>query len=72
MLQIQLNPDEAELLHRILFSYLSDLRVEMASTEIEGFQEILRKEEEFIDQTLRRLESEKAVASAEPRFGEYV
>ncbi|MDE3088383.1 MAG: hypothetical protein KGJ80_03210 [Chloroflexota bacterium] len=71
MLQIQLNPDEAELLHRILFTYLSDLRVEIADTDIEGFQEILKKEEEFIDNTLRRLEGE-ATTRPETRFGEYV
>jgi len=71
MLQIQLNPEEAELLHRILSSYLSDLRVEIADTDIEGFQEILKMEEKFIDNTLRRLEGEAATYS-ETRFGEYV
>lgn len=34
MIPVQLNPDEAATLHKILLAYLSDLRVEIASMDI--------------------------------------
>lgn len=70
MLQILLNPEETELLHRILSSYLSDLRVEIAGTDLEGFKDSLRMEEEFIKRLLREIE-EESPGSPEIRFGEY-
>ncbi len=70
MLQILLNPEEAELLHRVLTSYLSDLRVEIASTDLEGFKDSLRAEEEFIKRLLREIE-EESPGLPETSFGEY-
>ncbi len=70
MLQISLNAEDSELLHRILASYLSDLRVEIADTDLEGFKESLKSEEELIKRLLRKIEDE-APASPEIRSGEY-
>jgi hypothetical protein len=70
MLQISLNAEDSELLHRILASYLSDLRVEIAGTDLEGFKESLRSEEQLIKRLLRQIEDE-APASPEIRSGEY-
>ena len=57
MFDIKLTHDEAEMLHKILDSYLSDLRVEIADTDLADFREILKNEEVFIKELLHRLET---------------
>ncbi|MBI5034738.1 MAG: hypothetical protein HZB51_29805 [Chloroflexi bacterium] len=57
MVQVELNPDQATMLQKILESYLSDLRVEIAGTDLKEFREALKEEERFIKEFLRRLEN---------------
>ncbi len=57
MFDIRLTPEEAEMLHKILASYLSDLRVEIAGTDLKDFRDALKHEETFIKELLHRLES---------------
>jgi hypothetical protein len=57
MLDIKLTPDEAEMLHKILDSYLSDLRAEISGTDSVDFRAPLKKEELFIKELLHRLET---------------
>lgn len=56
MLNLRLNDEEAKILHKILETYLSDLRVEIADTDLMDFREVLKKEEVFIKEVLHRLE----------------
>ena len=56
-MNIQLTQEEADILHKILDSYLSDLRVEIANTDLVGFRDPLKKEEVFIKELLHRLET---------------
>jgi len=42
MVQIELNPDEAQVLKMVLENYLSDLRMEIANTDSMDFREKLK------------------------------
>ena len=44
-MQFDLTPEELEMLHEILTSYLSDLRMEIADTDSMNFREELKKRE---------------------------
>jgi hypothetical protein len=57
IVDIRLTHKEAEILHKILDSYLSDLRVEIANTDLVGFCDPLKKENVFIEELLLRLET---------------
>lgn len=56
MIQIDLTSEKAEMLREIISTYLSDLRMEIASTENMNFREELKKKEEFLKELLPRLE----------------
>jgi hypothetical protein len=56
MIHIELSRKEAETLHQILKSDLSDLRMEIAGTEQMDFREFLKEREVFLKELLRRLE----------------
>jgi hypothetical protein len=57
MPQIELVPEEIEMLQAILESYLSDLRMEISSTDSMDFREGLKKREVFLKKMLRELEA---------------
>jgi hypothetical protein len=57
MPQIELLPEEIEMLQAILESYLSDLRMEISSTDSMDFREGLKKREVFLKKMLRELEA---------------
>jgi hypothetical protein len=65
MFEIKLTPGEASMLHKILESYLSDLRVEIASTDLQNYREALKNEQVFIKEFLQRLEYQPAHARLE-------
>ena len=48
MSQVQVNNDEIEMLEDILQSYLSDLRMEIADTDLKDFRDGLKTKEVFI------------------------
>lgn len=70
MIRLELNAGEASILHRVLSSYLDDLRSEIAITDLEGFNDLLVQEQEFIEGLARRLET--ANLASEGGAGDYV
>jgi len=71
MLQIQLDAQEIALLHKILTSYDAELRTEMATADVVGFIDVLKKEADVIEKILQHLEGEHAAFPSEAMFGEY-
>ncbi len=67
-MHLELNAQEAELLHKILQSHLVDLGVEIAGMDIPEFTVVLERERALVENLLPRLESTLPAASA---FGEY-
>lgn len=63
MCDLRLTQTEEILLRKILESYLSDLRVEIAHTDLKDYRETLKAEETFIKELLRRLEHASAPIS---------
>ena len=61
MVTIGLSPEEAEQLHFILDSYLSDLRSEIRETDSRDFRERLKQREVFLKKLLRELEESGAL-----------
>ncbi len=70
MVRIEMTQDEARMLRRLLESHLSELKIEIASTNIEDFEETLRREEGLIENLLRHLETQD-LSYPESMFGEY-
>ncbi len=58
MIHIELTREEAQTLHRILQSDLSDLRMEIGGTEQKDFREFLKAREVFLKELLRRMEQQ--------------
>ncbi len=56
MTRIELTPEEAESLHEILESFLSDLRVEVIETDDRDYRIMLKRREAFVKKLLRALE----------------
>lgn len=56
MLQIEFTPEESDMLQGILESYLSDLRMEISSTDLMDFREGLKKREVFLKSLISKLE----------------
>lgn len=57
MVTLELNVEEQNMLARILTSYLSDLRFEVADTDRLEWREKLKGEEEFVKKLLNTLVS---------------
>lgn len=64
MCDLRLTQTEGDMLRKILESYLSDLRVEIAHTDLKDYRETLKAEETFIKELLDRLEHASAPVSA--------
>ena len=58
MSSIDLTPEESSLLSKIVINYLSDLRMEIANTDQSGFKDKLRKEENTLNDLLKKLQTE--------------
>lgn len=56
MVRLELDPHESSMMNEILHSYLSDLRLEISSTEKLTFREDLKKKEAFIKNVIQRME----------------
>ena len=54
MPKLELTDDEARLLKEILQSYLGDLRMEIADTDLQSFRNKLRSNEELIKRIIDR------------------
>ena len=59
MIQIELTPEEAEILGESLESYFSDLRMEIAGTENMAFREMLKKKEAFLFRMIQQLKTDQ-------------
>ena len=70
MIKLTLTHHEAELLHKILADYLSDLAVEIAAQGLGGFTELLEQEEASTQKMHDHLEEQGIGTSAE-MFGGY-
>jgi len=55
MAQLTLNNDETEMLKEVLVSYLSDLRMEIADTDLKDFRDGLKAREVFLKDLINRL-----------------
>jgi len=55
MPNLELTPDEALLLKEILQSYLGDLRMEIAGTDLQSFRDKLSSNEELIKRIIDHL-----------------
>jgi len=62
MLRIELTHEETGMLHLIIESYLSDLRMEIANTDSMDFREGLKERKVFLKKLLQQLEVEKIAA----------
>jgi hypothetical protein len=60
MVQVQLNSEEGLLLKKVLTSYFSDLRMEIADTDSLDYRDMLKKEENFLRRLLETLDAELA------------
>lgn len=56
MAMIELEPKELEVLKEILWSYLGDLRFEIADTDSKDWREYLKEKEVIIKQIIPKLE----------------
>lgn len=70
MIRLELSSAEANILHRVLSSYLDDLRSEIAITDLEGFSDLLLQEQEFIEGMMQRLALTNLASEGEA--GDYV
>ncbi len=57
MVHLELNPEEALILHRILESCDCEMRADMAGVDVQSFGDMLRKEEQVIQNILNQLEA---------------
>jgi predicted RNA binding protein with dsRBD fold (UPF0201 family) len=61
MIQLDLTPDEAEVLKDALENYLADLRMEIAGTDSMDFRETLKDTKATLRKIVEALESQGAV-----------
>ena len=71
MIKFELTHPEAELLHKVLDSYLSEIAVEMAANGIEDFTEVLKREEQSIQKMLMSLKKQGIGILTEDMVGDY-
>ena len=55
---IELSLEESNLLGKIVNNYLSDLRMEIANTDQLTFKDSLRKEENMLNDLIKKIQSE--------------
>lgn len=67
MVRIELTPEEARLLREHLTLYLSDFRRQVAGTENPAFRHTLQRDQNLLEEILRRLEQEEAPGAELPQ-----
>ncbi len=67
MVRIELTPEEARLLREHLTLYLSDFRRQVAGTENPEFRHTLQRDQNLLEEILRRLEQEEAAGVELPQ-----
>jgi len=61
MLHLDLNPHELGILEHVLESYLSDLRMEIADTDLQAFRERLKERKAVLVRVLETIEAAGSV-----------
>jgi len=64
MVQIELNPDEAQVLKMVLENYLSDLRMEIANTDSMDFREKLKARKMILRKVVALINAGRGLAEA--------
>ena len=59
-MELTLSPEEAAVLHRILTSYVSDLRMEVADTDDYDLRQRLQAEEALVKKLIVRLAADQS------------
>ena len=62
-MQLSIQQDEAELLHRILTQYLSELKPEISNTENFEWRQGMKRDEDAVKRMISQLEQSKSGAS---------
>jgi len=62
MVQIELDPKEAEILKTVLESYLSDLRMEIADTDSQAFREELKAQKAVLRKVVALINAGRGLA----------
>lgn len=60
MVHLELSDEQSEQLGRILWSYLTDLRMEIADTDLKDYRDALKDREVFLKDVIRTLETKSA------------
>jgi hypothetical protein len=60
MSQLELGPEEVEVLRQVFDTYLSDLRMEIAATDRMEFRDELKRQETVLRRVLERLPAQGA------------
>lgn len=63
MIRLDLTMEEAQELNRVLHGYLSNLRMEIADTDLSDFKQQLREEKSEVTSILKKLEEQLPVAA---------
>ena len=71
MIKFELTRPEAQLLHKILDCYDTELAVEMAANGIEDFTQLLHDEDVFVHKMLAHLKEQGIGILTEDMLGEY-
>ena len=64
MVHIELDPTEAQVLRMVLESYLSDLRMEIANTDLMDFREKLKARKMVLRKVVSLINAEQGLAQA--------
>jgi len=59
MASLEFSQQEIDMLNKIVKSYLSELRMEIADTDQSSFKNGLRKEEELLNKLIEKLDSNR-------------
>ena len=71
MIKFELTHPEAELLHKVLDGYLSELAIEMAANGVEDFTGVLQKEDTAVQKMLHHLKEQGIGILTKDRVGDY-
>ncbi len=59
MASLEFSQQEIDMLNKIVKSYLSELRMEIADTDQSSFKNKLRKEEELLNKLIEKMDSNR-------------
>jgi hypothetical protein len=60
MIRLELTPEQADELREVLESYVSEMRMQISSTEQMDFRESLKDRKEFLNRLIQQLQTQAA------------